>query len=184
MGSRGRFAPKAVGRQIWPQPSAIRGDRGVSAIDQRASERSSSERQFQLQVDTVPTLNASVLLALLSYFATRIRPTCTNRSARGISWRQANKQRKQRTLWGLKSGVKHQKISIESEGYGGESVSQSPLMYKLFFVPARGNQRSWLPAHWLSRAPAAPQAAASSSVGLDAAADQAISTSGGGARKR
>ena len=36
----------------------------------------------------------SVLLALISYFATRIRPTCTNRSARCISWRQAKKQRK------------------------------------------------------------------------------------------
>jgi hypothetical protein len=37
---------------------------------------------------------------------------------------------------------------------GGESVSQSPLMYKLFFIPARGNLRSWLPAISLSRVPA------------------------------
>jgi hypothetical protein len=56
-------------------------------------------------------------------------------------------------------------------------------MYKLFFVPVRGNQRSWLPAIWLSRAAAAPQASAPSSVDLDAAADQAISTGGGDARK-
>ena len=27
-----------------------------------------------------------------------------------------------------------------------ESVSQLPLMYKPFFIPARGNLRSWLPA--------------------------------------
>lgn len=35
---------------------------------------------------------------------------------------------------------------------------------KLFFIPARGNLRSWLPAIGPSRAPAPPQASASSSV--------------------
>src|SRR6266702_4506130 len=40
---------------------------------------------------------------------------------------------------------------------GGESVSQLPLMYKPFFIPARGNVRSWLPAIAPSRAPAAPK---------------------------
>jgi hypothetical protein len=58
---------------------------------------------------------------------------------------------------------------------GGESVSQSPLMSKLFFIPERGNLRSWLPAIGPSCAPAAPQASAPSSVDLDAAVGQAIS---------
>jgi len=53
---------------------------------------------------------------------------------------------------------------------GGESVSQSPLIYKLFFVPARGNLRSWLPTIGPCRAPVAPQASAPSSADLDAAA--------------
>jgi len=35
-------------------------------------------------------------------------------------------------------------------------------MYKLFFIPARGNLRSLLPAIGPSRAPAAPQASAQS----------------------
>ncbi len=56
-------------------------------------------------------------------------------------------------------------------------------MYKLFFIPARRNLRSWLPAVSPSRAPAAPQASAPSSVDLDAAAGQAISACGGDARK-
>jgi len=55
-------------------------------------------------------------------------------------------------------------------------------MFKLFFIPARGNLRSWLPAIGLFRAPAA-QASAPSSADLDAAAGQAVSTCGGGARK-
>jgi hypothetical protein len=38
-----------------------------------------------------PTLRESVLFALVSYFATRIRSTCTNRSARCISGRQDKK---------------------------------------------------------------------------------------------
>jgi len=45
-------------------------------------------------------------------------------------------------------------------------------MYKLLFIPARANLRSWLPVIGPSRAPAAPQASAPSSVGLDAAADR------------
>ena len=51
------------------------------------------------------------------------------------------------------------------------------------FIPARGNPRSWLPAVGPSRAPAAPQASAQSSVDLDAAGGQAISACGGDARK-
>ena len=34
--------------------------------------------------------------------------------------------------------------------HGGESVSQPPLMYKLFFILACGNLRSWLPANGAS----------------------------------
>ncbi len=56
-------------------------------------------------------------------------------------------------------------------------------MYKLFFIPARRNLRSWLPAVSPSRAPAAPQASAPSSVDLDAAADQGTPAGGGDARK-
>jgi hypothetical protein len=80
-------------------------------------------------------------------------------------------------------------LSARTIGYrakqcnGGESVSQSPLMQKLFLIPARGNLRSWLPAIGPSRAPAAPQASAQSSVDLDAAGGQAISACGGDARK-
>jgi hypothetical protein len=43
-------------------------------------------------------------------------------------------------------------------------------MSKLFFIPPRGNLRSWLPAIGLSRAPAAPHASAPSSVDLDVVA--------------
>jgi hypothetical protein len=52
-------------------------------------------------------------------------------------------------------------LSVRTIGYegkqcsGGESVSQSLLMYKLFFISARVNLRSWLPAIGPSRAPAA-----------------------------
>jgi hypothetical protein len=72
-------------------------------------------------------------------------------------------------------------VSVRTMGYkgeqcsGGESVSQSPLMQKLFFIPARGNLRSWLPAIGPSCAPAASQASAQSSADLDAVAGQAIS---------
>jgi hypothetical protein len=72
-------------------------------------------------------------------------------------------------------------LSARTIGYrgeqcnGGESVSQSPLMSKLLFIPERGNLRSWLPAIGPSRALAAPQASAPSSVDLDAAVSQAIS---------
>jgi hypothetical protein len=55
----------------WPANKLSTNHRGVSAIDpQRVAKR--SERQFQLQVDTAPNLRESVLLALISYFATRI----------------------------------------------------------------------------------------------------------------
>jgi hypothetical protein len=43
-------------------------------------------------------------------------------------------------------------LSARTIGYrgeqcnGGESVSQLPLIYKPFFIPALGNLRSWLPA--------------------------------------
>jgi hypothetical protein len=80
-------------------------------------------------------------------------------------------------------------LSVRTIGYGGEqcsggeSVSQSSLMKKVFFIPARGNPRSWLPAVGPSRAPAAPQASAQSSVDLDAEGGQAISACGGDARK-
>jgi hypothetical protein len=81
------------------------------------------------------------------------------------------------------STIEKQDLLDISIGAGGESVSQSPLMQKLFFIPARGNLRSWLPAIGPSRAPAAPQASAQSSVDLDAAAGQAISACSGDARK-
>src|SRR5216683_2277497 len=71
-----------------------------------------------------------------------------------------------------------------NKGGGGESVSQSSLMYKLFFIPARGNLRSWLPAISPSRAPATPQASAPSTYRrLGRGRDQAIAADGGDARK-
>jgi len=57
------------------------------------------------------------------------------------------------------------------------------LRYKLLFISARGNLRSWLPAIGPSHAPAATQASAPCSVDLDAAADQAIVAGRGDARK-
>jgi hypothetical protein len=67
-------------------------------------------------------------------------------------------------------------IGYRENGAVAERVSVNPpLMSKLFFIPERGNLRSWLPAIGPSRAPAAPQASAPSSVDLDAAVSQAIS---------
>ena len=74
-------------------------------------------------------------------------------------------------------------IILVLNGYGGESVSQSPLMYHLFFIPTRRNLRSCLPAIGPTRAPAASQASTPSTVDLGASAGQAISACGGDARK-
>jgi len=56
-------------------------------------------------------------------------------------------------------------------------------MYKPFFIPARGNLRSWLPAIAHPERPLRPSLHAIS-VDLDAAADQAISACAGNALKR
>ena len=76
-----------------------------------------------------PLLRESVLLALISYFTTRIGLTCINGSERCISWREDKETKKMAHIF---RGPKKSTILLESMGYGGESVSQPPLKDKAF----------------------------------------------------
>jgi hypothetical protein len=61
-------------------------------------------------------------------------------------------------------------IWFSGQAVGRRECQSIPVDISQFFIPAGGNLRFWLPAIGASRAPAAPQGSAPSSVNLDTAA--------------
>jgi len=117
-----RWLPPALSLRRWPPISAASSERFSMGVRCACAEghdlgsfRPNRSHFYRWQIETLssrltPLLRASVLLALISYFTTRIGSTCITRSARCISWREDKKTRKWRIIAGP-TGVKIKKYS-------------------------------------------------------------------------